>query len=53
MPEAFDSSNLQVHVVARQKFSGSENSEYDAVKSGFSTFEYGEPCVLGFRHLIR
>ena len=53
VPEPFDSSDLQVHVVACQKFAGSENSEYDAVKSGFSAFKHWKPCVSGFGHFIR
>jgi len=51
--EAFVSSYFQVHVIAGQKFLCIQNREYDAVKSGFSTFENCEPCVLGFGHFIR
>jgi len=53
VPEAFDSPNFQEHIVARHKFFRIQNREYDAVKSGFSTFESWKPGVFGFGHFIR
>ena len=53
MPETFNSSELEPHIVRDERTFIFKNLGYDAVESGFSTFEDGETCVLGFGHFIR